>query len=259
MATEAKDPRRKTFSRGAGALGFLCGAFELACAGQASDPNDDQQTSSGGNSNEVTGGGGGASGGSAPTGGSPGGGGASTGGEGSGGDTEIPDETHSVGCEIGTTLTEGTHTFELEDKERSFRVRLPENYDPSLPWPLVLALHPNGSGGDYWDSDTPPRNAREVLKDKAVLIIADAIGGNWRDYDVPDSTWPARLEEELLYFDHVVSEAKERLCLDEGAIFSMGFSGGGSFSGVLGCRRGDSRAIAAGGSVIYFAPQDCVQ
>ena len=38
----------------------------------------------------------------------------------------------------------------------------------------------------------------------------------------------------------------------------MGFSGGGSFSGVLGCRRTDIRAIAVGGSVIYFDPADCV-
>lgn len=38
----------------------------------------------------------------------------------------------------------------------------------------------------------------------------------------------------------------------------MGFSGGGSFSGVLGCRRTDIRAIAVGGSVIYFDEAQCV-
>jgi hypothetical protein len=38
----------------------------------------------------------------------------------------------------------------------------------------------------------------------------------------------------------------------------MGFSGGGSFSGVLGRRRTDIRAFAAGGSVIYFDPADCI-
>ena len=38
----------------------------------------------------------------------------------------------------------------------------------------------------------------------------------------------------------------------------MGFSGGGSFSGVLGCHRTDIRAIASGGAVIYFEPEVCV-
>jgi hypothetical protein len=46
--------------------------------------------------------------------------------------------------------------------------------------------------------------------------------------------------------------------VNEAAIFSMGFSGGGSFSGVLGCRRPDIRAIAVGGSVIYFDEADCI-
>jgi hypothetical protein len=38
----------------------------------------------------------------------------------------------------------------------------------------------------------------------------------------------------------------------------LGFSGGASFSGVLGCRRDDIRAIATAGAVSYFDPKDCV-
>lgn len=41
-------------------------------------------------------------------------------------------------------------------------------------------------------------------------------------------------------------------------MFSMGFSGGGSFSGMLGCNRTDIRAIATGGAVEYFDPTKCV-
>lgn len=194
------------------------------------------------------------------TGGASATGGAASGGSeaGTGGDTSLPAETESEGCSTGTTLTDGEHTFQLEDKERIYTVRLPSIYDGTTPLPLVLALHPNGSGGGYWDGDAAPRNAREHLDDKAVLIIADAIGGNWRDYGADEATWPDRLEEELSYFDHVFSTAKAGLCLDESAIFSMGFSGGGSFSGVLGCRRSDIRAFAAGGSVVYFDAEDCV-
>ena len=38
----------------------------------------------------------------------------------------------------------------------------------------------------------------------------------------------------------------------------MGFSGGGSFSGVLACRRPDIRAFASGSGVAYYDPKDCV-
>jgi len=57
----------------------------------------------------------------------------------------------------------------------------------------------------------------------------------------------------------VLSQARADLCVREDAIFAMGFSGGGSFSGVLACRRDDIRAIAVGGSVIYFDEAECVR
>jgi poly(3-hydroxybutyrate) depolymerase len=137
-------------------------------------------------------------------------------------------------------------------------MRLPNGYSNDRPWPLVLALHGNGGSTSYWDGTSGARNIRGVLEDDALLIVAEAIDGQWRDYSMDASTWPARVESELLYFDEVLSQARTNLCVNEEAIFSMGFSGGGSFSGVLGCRRTDIRAIAVGGSVIYFDEADCV-
>jgi hypothetical protein len=168
-------------------------------------------------------------------------------------------EVRSAGCDSDAPgLTEGVHTFDLDSRSRRYTVRLPTNYDPSVAWPLVLALHPNGGDVGYWDGTSGSRNIRGYLSEKAVIIIAEAIGGNWRDYDLPESEWPGRVELELNYFEHVIGEAKDQLCLDQRSIFAMGFSGGGSFSGVLGCRRTDIRAFAAGGSVIYFDPATCV-
>lgn len=164
----------------------------------------------------------------------------------------------SAGCIDGSGLAEGEHTFMLEGLSRRFIVRLPIGYTRDRPWPLVLALHGNGGSASYWDGTSGSRDIRGVLEDDAVLIVAEAIDGRWRDYDMPSDTWPARIESELLYFDEVISQAKAELCVNEGAIFSMGFSGGGSFSGVLGCRRPDIRAIAVGGSVIYFDTGACV-
>lgn len=163
----------------------------------------------------------------------------------------------SQGCASGAGLTEGEHTFMLEDRERKFIVRLPQRYSTDRAWPLVLALHGNGGDAGYWDQTNGDRNIRGVLADDAVLIIAEAIDGKWRDYDLPSETWPARIESELLYFEEVISRANAQLCLDTNALFAMGFSGGGSFAGVLGCRRDDIRAFAAGGAVTYFDPSEC--
>jgi polyhydroxybutyrate depolymerase len=203
-----------------------------------------------------TGGSGGASsvGGGVSVGGS---GGAGSGANGGGGAVD-PGPATSPGCVDGAGLAEGEHQFMLENLSRRFIVRLPTNYTRDLAWPVVLALHGNGGSASYWDVTSGTRNIRDVLQDKAVLIIAEAIDGQWRDYNMPSNTWPARIESELLYFEEVLAQAKNELCVNEDALFSMGFSGGGSFSGVLGCRRTDIRAIAVGGSVIYFDEQNCV-
>jgi polyhydroxybutyrate depolymerase len=164
----------------------------------------------------------------------------------------------SSGCRGGAGIPEGEQTFMLSGKSRRYIMRLPQNYDPSVPSPVVLALHGNGGNPSYWDSQGGARDIRAVLEDKAILIVASAIDDQWRDYSQDSSEWPARIEEELEYFDKILNDAKGELCVDEDRIFAMGFSGGGSFSGVLGCRRRDIRAIAVGGSVIYFDQSNCV-
>jgi len=179
-------------------------------------------------------------------------------GAGGQGGTPTPGPTVSPGCETGGGLAEGEHTFMLDGLERRYVLRLPQGYTRDRPWPLVLALHGNGGSVSYWDVTSGPRNIRSVLEDDAVLVIVEAIDNQWRDYGADPSTWPARIEQELAYFEEVISQTGSDLCINQDAIFSMGFSGGGSFSGVLGCRRPDIRAIAVGGSVIYFDDANCV-
>ncbi|MCA9649748.1 MAG: hypothetical protein KC501_07560 [Myxococcales bacterium] len=164
----------------------------------------------------------------------------------------------SPGCEVPLTLEDGEHTFMLDGYDRRYILRLPQSYTQDQPWPLIFALHGNGGNPGYWDAIGGDRDIRTAFQDEAVLIIPEAIDNQWRDYSAPPETWPDRIELELAFFDTVLQTAMDELCIDPGSVFSMGFSGGGSFSGVLGCRREYIRAIAVGGSVIYFEPDQCV-
>ncbi|MCA9624222.1 MAG: hypothetical protein KC731_34595 [Myxococcales bacterium] len=232
-------------------------AFGLLSAlslGAACGDDGGTTTGSGGSGGTTSGSG---AGGETSTGGSTAdGGSATTGGGGSGEGGSGP--AVSDGCVTGSGLAEGEHSFMLEGLSRRYMLRLPVGYDNSKPWPLVLALHGNGGSVNTWDVTSGNNDIRGVLENDAILIIAEAIDGQWRDYSMPSSTWPERIEMELRYFEEVLTQARQDLCIYEDAIFSMGFSGGGSFSGVLGCRRTDIRAIAVGGSVIYFDEADCV-
>ncbi|MBA3392152.1 MAG: hypothetical protein H0T89_05885 [Deltaproteobacteria bacterium] len=89
--------------------------------------------------------------------------------------------------------------------------------------------------------------------------VLEARDGNWRDYALPSTEWPARLEAELRYVDEVIQQLRTDLCVRDDGLFAMGFSGGGSFSGALACRRPDIRAIAVGGAVLYVPASECTR
>jgi poly(3-hydroxybutyrate) depolymerase len=156
-------------------------------------------------------------------------------------------------------LEEGEHQLMLDGYDRRYVLRLPENYGNEHPWPLIFALHGNGGDPSYWDTIGGDRDIRTAFAQEAILVIPEAIDNAWRDYDAPPESWPARMELELAFFDSVYESAQSELCIDTDNVFSMGFSGGGSFSGVLGCQRDYIRAIAVGGSVIYFEEADCTE
>jgi polyhydroxybutyrate depolymerase len=165
--------------------------------------------------------------------------------EASAGDAAADGGAASAGCSAAG-LPEGDATLVVNGANRSYRLRLPAGYSPQRAWPLVLALHPNGSSVDYWDG--ADRHLRSTIANKAIVALAAARGGDWRG-DLP---------ADLAYFDALITRLESNLCVDTKRIFSIGFSGGGSFSGVLGCMRKDIRAIAVGGAVTYFDPKACV-
>jgi len=165
----------------------------------------------------------------------------------------------SLGCGTKATLPEGDNTFSIDDRDRRYVLRYPSNYDPQQPWPLIFALHGNNGNPGYWDSTDGSRNIRDAFAEEAILVIPEAIDNQWRNYSAEPETWPGLMDLELNYFDAILESVSNDLCIHPDQVFSMGFSGGGSFSGVLGCRRDYIRAIAVGGSVIYFEEEDCTE
>jgi polyhydroxybutyrate depolymerase len=159
----------------------------------------------------------------------------------------------SAGCRDGAGLPEGEATISAGGSNRTYLLRLPAGYTRERAWPLVLALHPNGGAGiGYWDATSGARSIRALARDRAIVVLplARPLGGGW--------DWRGDLPADLAFFDALIDRLETQLCVDTKRIFSMGFSGGGSFSGVLACRRKDIRAFASGSGVAYYDPKDCV-
>ena len=159
----------------------------------------------------------------------------------------------SSACGSSEAPADGNHELQVGELARSYVLRKPESYSATKPWPLLLALHPNGSTSSYWDGTSGERAFRSLLADKAILVLPQS-----RENDMGDPDWRGNVPLDLEYFDALLAELEGSLCIDLRRKYAMGFSGGGSFSGALGCYRSDIAAIAMGGAVSYFEEADCV-
>jgi poly(3-hydroxybutyrate) depolymerase len=240
------------FKSGALALGAHFLAIAACASALACDDDEDRVSSSPSSGAGATGGG---AGGAASVGqsGSDGGadaavGGAVSGGEssgdaGTGGSSEPTPSELPLGCGVGTARYEGTHSTLVAGKQRRYLVQLPSNYDPSKSYPVLFGLHGAGGNGESFASYFP---LAAFWRDQAILVFPSALF-----YEVDGrTTWRFPTEENLAFFDAMVSELSANLCVDRARIFASGFSSGGFFSNTLGCRRGDVvRAIVpvAGG------------
>ncbi len=248
-----------------------CGAALLSCS---SDDGSSPGSGDGDGSLVASGGmdpaAGGSTGGSAgPSGGAPATGGAATGGNGatggadaSGGTAGSGGANASGGADPGTGGQTSVETSDgcgapysgatgqwseqsavnIQGVDRQWSIYVPNNYDPSRAYPLVVLLHGCTSG----TNNVPIQNASG---DDALLVRGTAADGNcWETGEVPN----------LEFFDAMVAGIGSQTCVDESRIFAAGYSSGAWLMSRLGCQRADVlRAVGtvAGGDALWNPPE----
>jgi len=159
----------------------------------------------------------------------------STTGGGSGGDA-VP----SAGCTAATPPTSGPSSIDVEGTEREYILRVPDDYDPARPYPLILAWHGAQYSAEWVDTGGEPQTGPyfgvlEEADGNAIFVAPQALTGSWTNQNGRD----------LAFADAMVERFEEELCLDESRLFSIGFSMGAIMTERLGCARADKfRAIA---------------
>jgi predicted esterase len=121
--------------------------------------------------------------------------------------------------------------------ERTYYLRLPENYDSKNPYPLVIAFH--GTGGShesYLANDY--YNLQGAVGNEAILVYPNALpsgsGVNQWNYAI-----------DIDFFDAVIAELESTVCYDTRQVFAVGHSSGAGITHELGCLRGTKlRGIA---------------
>jgi predicted peptidase len=164
-----------------------------------------------------------------------------------------PIDADSINCEAGSGCADirtGTYYINVNGTKREFIVTLPENYDHSKSYPLILAWHgglrsaigvASGSGygtGAYFG----------ILRasDNQAIFIA----GQGLPEGIPRAGygpgWNNRNDKDVGFAWSLINWAESNMSIDESRIFSTGMSYGGMFSNLLACRLGNKiRAIAS--------------
>ena len=206
-------------------LGGASGAGGMTAAGGATGIGGASGGTNGrgGASGAGTGGGG-----TAGTGG--GSGGAPAGSSGCGKTPTLTASTQPVPAGFGLG---GRYSIQSGGQNRSFIIRLPDNYDNNHPYWLIFGFHWNGGLADDVDSggtskyDFAYYGLQKQSKSGAIFVAPQGIGNGWANSGGRD----------LTFTDDMVNLIQRDLCVDTTHIISTGFSYGAGMSYALACAR----------------------
>jgi poly(3-hydroxybutyrate) depolymerase len=142
----------------------------------------------------------------------------------------------SPGCGKTPTLTSGSKTIQTSGQSRSYILRIPDNYDNSLPHRLIFAYHwvggtmqdvdGGGSSGAVWSY----YGMRAQAGDSTIFVAPQGISNGWGNSG----------GEDVKFTDDMIALIEGDLCVDTTRLFAMGFSYGGSMSYAIACARTSS-------------------
>lgn len=146
----------------------------------------------------------------------------------------------SAGCGIASPMQSGTFSVTANNKERTFVVDVPQNYDGNRPHRLFFTWH--WLGGNASDVVNLGYYGIKAESDgSAIFVSPQGLGGGG---DGTTGWWNAN-GEDVQFLDEMMQRLLNNLCIDPQRVFSTGFSFGGMMSNTIGCQRSSVfRAIA---------------
>ncbi|MEV5818615.1 RICIN domain-containing protein [Micromonospora haikouensis] len=147
----------------------------------------------------------------------------------------------TAGCGKAPTLTSGQRTIQSSGQNRSFILRIPDNYDRNHPYRLIFGFHWNGGTANDVDSGGTDGAAwsyyglRQQANNSTIFVAPQGNGNGWANPGGQDVT----------FVDDMIRQIEADLCVDTTQLFALGFSYGGGMSYSLACSRANVfRAVA---------------
>ncbi|KAK4220582.1 family 1 putative carbohydrate esterase [Podospora fimiseda] len=153
----------------------------------------------------------------------------------------------SPGCGKNPTIRSGTYRARINNKDREYIVRVPDNYDRNQAYRFVFTFHAlggnaaqiaNGGGGTLAYYGLPPLMTGN---NSAIFVSPNGLNQGWGNTG----------GEDITFVDHIVKTIEDDLCVEQSLRFATGFSYGGAMSYSWACSRpNDVRAISVLSSAV---------
>ncbi|HEV8562379.1 MAG TPA: cellulose binding domain-containing protein [Actinophytocola sp.] len=138
------------------------------------------------------------------------------------------------GCGRSPTLTSGTHTIQSSGRNRTFILRIPDNYDNNHPYRLIFGFHwLNGTAVDVATGQTVLRDVwayyglLRLSNNSTIFVAPQGLNNGWANTGGQDVT----------FVDDMLRLIETDLCVDTTQRFATGWSFGGAMSYALACAR----------------------
>jgi poly(3-hydroxybutyrate) depolymerase len=131
----------------------------------------------------------------------------------------------------------GTKTITVNGKQRQYILTMPPNYDRSKEYNLIFSYHwLNGAATDLAHGRADQHYGLYALAGgNSIFVAPQGLNAGWANNGGEDVT----------FFDLMLAELENNLCINEKRRFSNGFSFGGAMSFSLACSRADKLAAVA--------------
>jgi hypothetical protein len=148
--------------------------------------------------------------------------------------TDVGTMVATAGCGRAPTLNSGTHTIQSSGRNRTFILKVPDNYDNNRPYRLVFGFHwLNGTAVDVATGQTVQRDVwayyglLRLSNNSTIFVAPQGLNNGWANTGGEDVT----------FVDDMLRRIEADLCVDTTQRFATGWSFGGAMSYAVACAR----------------------
>ncbi|WP_433088653.1 cellulose binding domain-containing protein [Dactylosporangium sp. CA-052675] len=132
----------------------------------------------------------------------------------------------TAGCGKAPALASGTHSVQSSGQNRTYILRVPDNYNNSHPYRLVFGLHwLNGSAAAV--ASAGYYGLQPLSNNSTIFVAPQGINNGWANTNGQD----------LTLVDDLTRLVEGGLCVDTTQVFALGWSYGGAMSYAIACAR----------------------